>query len=72
MSDTFDVEGEKSTSQKMADSTRSTGDDAQQQGKGVVGQVQEGIAGAAQSVSDTLSGNTSNLPSDPFKPSFAC
>ncbi|KAF2177203.1 hypothetical protein K469DRAFT_379398 [Zopfia rhizophila CBS 207.26] len=49
-------EGDKSTSQKLGDSTRSGTDDASNQGKGVLASAQETLGNAAQSVSDTLSG----------------
>ncbi|KAF2005208.1 chaperone/heat shock protein-like protein Hsp12 [Amniculicola lignicola CBS 123094] len=51
-------EGNKSTTQKLGDATRSGSDDAESQGKGFVAQAQDTISNAAQTVSDTLSGNT--------------
>jgi len=50
-------EGNKSMTQKAGDATRSGGDSAQEQGKGVVGSVQDSLSSAGQTVSDTLSGN---------------
>ncbi|KAI8934926.1 hypothetical protein NX059_008595 [Plenodomus lindquistii] len=50
-------EGNKSATQKAGDATRSGGDSAQDQGKGVLGSVQDGLSSAGQTVSDTLSGN---------------
>lgn len=44
----------KSATQQLGDSTRSGTD----QGQGYLQQAQEGLSNAAQSVSDTLSGNT--------------
>lgn len=51
------TEGNKSTTQKVGDATRSGGDNAQDQGKGVLGSVQDSLSSAGQAVSDTLSGN---------------
>jgi len=51
------AEGNKSMTQKAGDATRSGGDSAQEQGKGVVGSVQDSLSSAGQTVSDTLSGN---------------
>lgn len=48
----------KSTTQKASDSVRGGSDDASQQSKGVLQSAQETIGNAAQSLSDTLSGNT--------------
>ncbi|KAF2749203.1 putative 12 kDa heat shock protein [Sporormia fimetaria CBS 119925] len=50
----------KSAGQKLGDSTR----DGADQGKGVLGQAQEALGNAAQSVKDTVSGtgNTANKP----------
>lgn len=48
----------KSTTQKASDSIRGGSDDASQQSKGVLQSAQETIGNAAQSLSDTLSGNT--------------
>lgn len=51
-------EGNKSATQKAGDATRSGGDSAQDQGKGVLGSVQDSLSSAGQTVSDTLSGNS--------------
>ncbi|KAL1792940.1 hypothetical protein ACET3X_009447 [Alternaria dauci] len=51
-------EGQKSTGQKLGDATRSGGDDASNQGQGVMKQAQEALGNAGQSISDTLSGAT--------------
>ncbi|EOD52325.1 putative chaperone heat shock protein hsp12 protein [Neofusicoccum parvum UCRNP2] len=48
----------KSTSQKAADSVRSGSDDASNQSKGILQSAQETVGNAAQTVSDTLTGNT--------------
>ncbi len=53
------ADSQKSTGQKLSDSTRGNADSAQDQGKGVLGQAQETLGNAAQSVSDTLSGQNS-------------
>ncbi|KAF2689356.1 hypothetical protein K458DRAFT_413644 [Lentithecium fluviatile CBS 122367] len=50
-------EGNKSATQKLGDTTRSGGDDASAQGKGVLAQAQESIGNAAASVQDAISGN---------------
>ncbi|KAI9711594.1 MAG: hypothetical protein M1820_002159, partial [Bogoriella megaspora] len=50
------AEGEKSTTQKVSDSTRSGTDSASENSKGVLQQAQDSISSATQSVSDTLSG----------------
>lgn len=47
-------EGEKSTTQKLGDSTRSGTDDASAQGKSLLDTAQETVANAAQSVADAL------------------
>jgi hypothetical protein len=52
------TEGQKSTGQKLGDATRSGGDDASKQGQGILGQAQETLGNAGQSISDTLSGAT--------------
>jgi len=49
-------EGNKSTTQKLGDSTRSGGDDAQNEGKGILASAQETVGNAAQSVTDTFQG----------------
>ena len=46
---------QKSASQQAGDTLRGGSDDASNQGKGILGQAQETLSGAAQSVSDTLS-----------------
>ncbi|KAF2257136.1 hypothetical protein BU26DRAFT_513844 [Trematosphaeria pertusa] len=51
-------EGNKSATQKVGDATRSGGDDASNQGKGILASTQETLGNAAQSVQDTFSGNT--------------
>lgn len=50
------TEGDKSATQKVGDATRSGGDEASGQSKGVLAQAQESIGNAAASVQDTLSG----------------
>ncbi|KAF2199661.1 hypothetical protein GQ43DRAFT_442291 [Delitschia confertaspora ATCC 74209] len=46
----------KSATQQLGDSTRSTKDDASNQGQGILASAQETIGNAAQAVSDTLQG----------------
>lgn len=53
-------EGQKSTTQKLGDATRSGGDDAQNQGQGVLGSVQDGLSNAGQAVTDTFNSATGN------------
>jgi hypothetical protein len=53
-------EGQKSTGQKLGDATRSGGDNASNQGEGVMKQAQDTLSSAGQSISDTLSGATQN------------
>ena len=53
------VEDQKSYTQQAADSTRSNADSGQNQGQSILQQGQEMVGNAAQSVADTLSGNTS-------------
>jgi hypothetical protein len=52
------TEGQKSTTQKLGDSTRSGGDKAQNEGGSVLESAQQGLSNAGQAVSDTLSGAT--------------
>jgi hypothetical protein len=52
------TEGDKSATQKLGDSTRSGGDQAQNQGQGILGSVQDAASNAGQTISDTLSGAT--------------
>jgi hypothetical protein len=50
------TEGQKSTGQKLGDSTRSGSDNASQQGEGVLKQAQDGLSNAAGSVQNALGG----------------
>jgi hypothetical protein len=52
------TEGDKSTTQKLGDSTRSGGDQAQKEGGGILDSASQGLSNAGQAVSDTLSGAT--------------
>lgn len=53
----FDTEGEKSTTQKLSDSTRGTADSSSENSKSVLQQAQDTISSTAKSVQDTLSGS---------------
>ena len=71
----FLEDSEKSTTQKMSDSTRSGADDAQGEGKSMLQSAQDTVSGAASSVSDTLSGIVPNLLSQlpyPYSPRSRC
>ncbi|KAH7064928.1 heat shock protein 9/12-domain-containing protein [Macrophomina phaseolina] len=48
---------QKSATQKASDSLRGGSDDASKQSKGVLQSAQETVGNAAQSLSDTISGN---------------
>jgi hypothetical protein len=50
------AEGQKSAGQQLGDATRSGGDNASNQGQGIMGQAQETLSNAGQSISDTISG----------------
>lgn len=50
------AEGQKSTGQKIGDSTRSGTDNASQQGEGYLKQAQDGLSNAAGSVQNALGG----------------
>jgi hypothetical protein len=54
------AEGQKSTTQKLGDSTRSGGDKAQNEGSGILGSAQESLSNAGQAVTDTLNSATGN------------
>ena len=49
-------EGNKSTTQKLGDATRSGGDDASNQGQSILASAQETVGNAAQSITDTFQG----------------
>lgn len=51
------AEGDKSTTQKLGDSTRSGSDNASQQGEGILKQAQDGLSNAAGSVQNALGGS---------------
>ncbi|KAF2659462.1 hypothetical protein K491DRAFT_689332 [Lophiostoma macrostomum CBS 122681] len=51
-------DSDKSATQKLGDSTRSGSDEASNQGQGILASAQETIGNAAQSIQDTVSGNT--------------
>ena len=53
---TITTEDSKSTGQKLGDSVRSGGDDASEQGSGIMKSAQDTLSSAGQSISDTLSG----------------
>lgn len=52
----FTTEDNKSTTQKLGDTTRSGADDAQNQGKGFVESAQDTLSNAADSVQQTFQG----------------
>jgi hypothetical protein len=52
------ADDQKSTTQKLGDSTRSGGDKAQNEGNSILGSAQEGLSNAGQAVSDTFNSAT--------------